>query len=99
MQFETQVLEKYRAAIRFMGGRVQAFLANPAHVVRMSPKVRGQVEALPFVRWVGPFHPAYRLEKYLRTNGSNAHELFPLQRYNILVFEEEQAGLDSVLKR
>ncbi|MBD3869481.1 MAG: S8 family serine peptidase, partial [Acidobacteria bacterium] len=99
VQFQTQALEEYRDAIRFMGGRLQGFLANHAHVVRMSPGVRDQVAALPFVRWVGPLHPAYRLEAFLRDNRANAGELFPLQRYNILVFEEGEAGLDSVLQR
>jgi hypothetical protein len=99
VQFETQVLQEYREAIRIMGGRVLAFMANHSQIVRMSPGVRNQVAALPFVRWTGPYHPAYRLEEYLLQNRANAGALFPERRYNILVFEDGEAGLDAVLGR
>ena len=99
VQFETQALQEYRDAISIMGGRVLAFMANHAHIVRMSPGVRNQVAALPFVRWTGPYHPAYRLEEYLLRNRANADMLSPDQRYNILVFEDGEAGLDAVLGR
>ena len=87
VQFVTQPLEAYRAAIAALGGTVYGFLANHAHIVQMDAGVKEQVADLPYVRWVGPCHPAYRLEDELRDNLDRADELFPLQRYNVLLFE------------
>ncbi len=98
VQFETQALEEYRGAIRFMGGETLGFMPGHAAIVRVRPGNLERVRQLPFVRWAGPYHPAYRLEEYLRDNHSNAAELFPLQRYSILVFEEGEAGLDGVIR-
>jgi len=92
VQFVTQPLEEFRDEIGTLGGAVHSFLANHAHIVKMSPHVRDQVAELPYVRWIGPYHPAHRLEAFLRDT-SNASA--PL-RYNILVFE---GGKQAVAKR
>jgi len=87
VQFVTQPLEVFRSQIEELGGTVYHFLANHAHIVKMSPGVRDAVAELPYVRWVGPYHPAYRLEELMRDHRAQADELFPLQRYNIQVLE------------
>ncbi len=92
VQFVTQPLPEYRNAIGALGGTVYRFLSSHAHLVKMSPAVRDQVAALPYVRWVGPYEPAYRMEGILRDNAERLGELFPLKRYNIQVFE---AGSDQ----
>ncbi|UCG17360.1 MAG: S8 family serine peptidase, partial [Phycisphaerales bacterium] len=66
VQFVTPPLEVFREQIRELGGTVYSYLADHAHIVLMSPAVRARVESLPYVRWVGPYHPAYRLERPLR---------------------------------
>jgi hypothetical protein len=92
VQFVTQPLPEFRSAISALGGTVYNFIANHTHIVKMTPSVRDAVAALPYVRWVGPYHPAYRLEPFLLEGQSVAPQLFPLQRYNIQVFE---AGMDQ----
>ena len=87
VQFVTQPLPEFRTAIAALGGTVERFMANHAYIVRMGPSVREEVAGLPFVRWVGPYHPAYRMEDVLRENRAQLSELVPLQRYNIQVFE------------
>lgn len=99
VQFVTQPLEEFRQAIGDLGGTVHTFLSQHAHIVKMDPDVRDAVEALPFVRWVGPFHPAYRLEEYMLDNAEWANQLFPLQKYNIAVFESGMAQKDIVADR
>ncbi len=86
VQFHTQPLEAYRAAIRDAGGTVYFFLANHSHVVKMDRQTRRAVQNLPFVRWVGPLHPAYRLEEVLLRNADRGAKLFPVERYNIMIF-------------
>ena len=90
VQFVTQPLEEFRAQIDTLGGTVHHYLANHAHIVRMSLAVRDSVAELPYVRWVGPYHPAYRLDELMRYNRASAGELFPLKRYNIQVLETGQ---------
>ena len=59
VQFVTQPLEEYRAAVKSLGGTVHKFIANHSHFVEMTPSVREAVAALPFVRWIGPDHPEW----------------------------------------
>ena len=55
VQFDTQPLEVFRTTIRDLGGTVYHFLANHAHIVKMSPPVRDAVAQYPNVRGVGPY--------------------------------------------
>ncbi|MCC6661789.1 MAG: S8 family serine peptidase [Phycisphaerales bacterium] len=58
------VVPPYQAmseAVAAAGGTVERYLPQLAQVVRMSPEAVQQVSALPFVRWVGVYHPAYRV--------------------------------------
>jgi serine protease AprX len=60
VQFLTQPLPEYYAAVHLLGATTRSFIADSTHIVQMNDRVAAQVAALPFVRWVGPFHPAYR---------------------------------------
>ena len=68
VQFISQPLEAYRTPIKQLGGTIYNFLANHAHIVKMDPAARAQVESLSFVRSVVPYHPACRLEEFMRDN-------------------------------
>jgi serine protease AprX len=96
VQFVTHPLEAYRAAIRDLGGIVRNFLPDDCHIVEMDPTVLDAVEGLPFVRWVGAFHPAYRLEEFMVDNVDRAEELYPLLRYNIMLFESSEETKNAV---
>jgi len=65
VQCWTQVLEDYRAALREAGVEIHRFLANHAEVVEMDAEKVAAVSALPFVRAVTPFHPAFKLDEAL----------------------------------
>ncbi|HEX6881972.1 MAG TPA: S8 family serine peptidase [Planctomycetota bacterium] len=65
VQYWTQVLEDWRAAVRAAGGTIHLYLANHANVVELDPAALARVRALPIVRAVRPFHPAYKLEEEL----------------------------------
>jgi hypothetical protein len=86
VQFVTQPLPEFRAAIEALGGKVYNFLAQHAHIVLMEEATREQVAALPWVRWVGPYHAEYRLEPFL-LEGLRSTSLAAPLRYNIQVFE------------
>ncbi len=90
VQFVTQPLEVFRAAIEAAGGTIREFVGPQAYLVEMDQAARLQIAQLPYVRWVGPFHPAYRLEEFLRDNYSSAASAYPMLRYNIRVLSVEQ---------
>ncbi len=65
VQFWCTPLESMRQAVAAAGGTVLGFLGDHTHLVRMDAQRVGEVRALPFVRWVGANHPAYRVEEAL----------------------------------
>jgi hypothetical protein len=44
-----------------MGCRVVSYIPDNGFIAKMTMKARRDVVDLPFVRWVGPFHPAFRV--------------------------------------
>src|SRR5438067_95098 len=65
VQFVSQPLQQYVSDIEGLGGKVYNYTANQAYLVRMDGQTRTQVSNLPYVRWVGPYHPAYRIDPSL----------------------------------
>ena len=65
VQYVTQSITDYRDVVRANGGEIHRFLANYSNIVEMGPNALKRVAALPFVRSVTPFHPAFKLEQPL----------------------------------
>jgi hypothetical protein len=86
VQFVTQPLDIYREQLAFLGATIHRFLPRHAYIVEMTPEVRDAVAGLPYVRWVGPYEPAYRLDDAL-LSGLVGDSALPPARYNIQVFE------------
>lgn len=99
VQFVTQPLQEYRDALSALGAQVRHFMHHHALVVEMSPAVREKVRALDFVRWVGPYHPAYRVEQALRADAATLAARYPSQRYSILVFDAHLASKERLARR
>jgi hypothetical protein len=99
VQFYTQPLDAYRAQIEALGGEIGSFIPNNAHVITMSPEVRVQVAALPFVRWVGPYEPAYRVDPQILAELTRNAPDFEPQRYSILVNQRGPAQQQALASR
>ncbi|MBI5849633.1 MAG: hypothetical protein HZB39_01120 [Planctomycetes bacterium] len=86
VQFVTDVLPEYCAALDALGVRRFHVAPNEGYVVRMDRSVLARVQALPFVRWVGEFHPAYKLHESilaeLATTGT------PRREYNVVMVDD-----------
>lgn len=98
VQFVTQSLKEYRQAIKQAGGDVYFFMPNNAHVVRLPGEAKQKVADLPFVRWVGPYHPAYRLEELMLEN-ENRGIRTPQLRYNVMLVEHTKNVKNAVAER
>jgi len=90
VQFLTQPLEEFQNAINVLGGQVHHYIAQFAYLVEMSENIKTEVEQLPYVRWIGAYHPAYRLEEFMLDNIDTSYTSYPFQRYNIQVLDVSQ---------
>lgn len=99
VQFVTQPLDEFRREIEARGGTIYTFLANHSYLVKMNARTRAEVEALPFVRWVGEYEPAYRLEEFLLSRIEGGGTDLPRTRYNIMLLERGSTTQDVVGQR
>ncbi|ATB50101.1 S8 family serine peptidase [Corallococcus macrosporus] len=96
VQFHATPLPEFRDAITAAGGKVLRFLTDHTFLVEMSPATHKRVATLPYVRWVGAYHPEYRVEGVLRDSlQGRALKLEP-QRYSIMVGERGAARQGEV---
>ncbi|HEY8206765.1 MAG TPA: S8 family serine peptidase, partial [Myxococcaceae bacterium] len=87
VQFMATPLPEFRDAIEAAGGKVLRFYADHTYLVEMDASAKKLVSALPYVRWVGPYHPEYRLEPELRDAITGRANALRSQRYSIMVGE------------
>ncbi|HSP79538.1 MAG TPA: S8 family serine peptidase, partial [Myxococcaceae bacterium] len=87
VQFLGTPMPEFREAIEGLGGKVLRFLSDHTYLVEMGPSTRAQVAKLPYVRWMGAYHPELRLERELRDGLTGAGARLPRQRYSIMLGE------------
>lgn len=61
VQFSGPVKSEWKEAVVSTGGRLGGYLPDYAFLVHLDAQAREDVRALPFVRWVGPYQPGYKL--------------------------------------
>ncbi len=61
VQFTGPVHNEWKAAVEKAGVRLYGYIPDYAFIARMDPATAESVRGLSFVRWVGLYHPAYRL--------------------------------------
>lgn len=83
VQYISKGVEPWRDEVRALGGVDHRYLGMHANIWQMSAETAAEVAAKPYVRWVGAFHPAYKLENAMldayRAGG------FETTRYNVMV--------------
>lgn len=99
VQFFTQVLPEYTEAIEALGGRVLAILHDNAVIARVPATGAAVLRSEAWVRWIGPFHPAYKLEEALLAEFEQLVLNVPERVYSIQVFERGLAQQEVVAAR
>lgn len=61
VQLRGPVADGQRESLAAAGATIVSYVPNYAFLVRMPGESKADVEALPFVRWVGAYQPAYKL--------------------------------------
>ncbi len=88
VQFHTQLLDAYRRDLVRRGVEVGLPMPEQAVLVRMSPATAATVRQLPYVRWVGSYHKAYRLDEGIRAALLRG-ETLGKKRYDIGLFSAQ----------
>ncbi|MFM9995901.1 MAG: S8 family serine peptidase [Phycisphaerales bacterium] len=99
VQFVAPPIEPMRDGVRALGGTVHRFLTDHTHIVHLPPGAAAKVAALPFVRWVGPYHTAYRLEESILADAVAGADAPRPERFLIEMLERGPAAQEAVAAR
>jgi len=99
VQFITPPLPGFREAIGRLGGKTHRYLPHQALIVLIDPGRLGELSDLPFVRWVGPWHPDFKLDDGLvRMLSAGPVDTAP-RRYSIMALERGPAMQQALADR
>src|SRR5512143_687678 len=73
VQFVGPIEDDWKAAVTAVGAELLEYLPDFAFKVRMTPEQSAAIRRLSSVRWVGQFHPAYKLSPRLTRNGERLY--------------------------
>ncbi len=96
VQLTGRATDDARDAIAGTGARVGRFLPHNAYIVRMDGPTADTVRTMPAVRWVGPFHPAYKLDEPLLQAIVLGAGVDAPTRYSIQMLERGPANQNAV---
>lgn len=60
LQFVGPVYESWISELQALGVEVFDYLPDHSFIVAMAPEIKEKAADLPFVRWMGTYHPAYK---------------------------------------
>ena len=83
VQFVGTPTQQGRDAVAAVGGEVVSYLPEDAYVVRADASAAAALATFETVRWVGPYHPAYRLDPEMLAAG--ALQSTKAGRYDLVV--------------
>jgi serine protease AprX len=95
VQFVTVPLEAYQNAVQATGAAIQGYLPDETHIVSMTQAQLAQVQALPYVRWVGAYKPAYKLDESVLAWIAGSVGDAP-QRFSMEVFTDKIEAQNSL---
>ncbi len=96
LQFIGPVQEEWKDAVQQAGVRLYDYVPDFAFIARMDGEARTQVSRLPFVRWVGLYHPAYRLAPSLQSEQLASAETTTVE---LMVEALPEVNMDELAQR
>src|SRR6266850_7988686 len=78
--------DEWLLEIRNLGGEILTPIPEFTYLVRLAPRQRNRLVSFPFVEWVGPYHPAFKLSSGL-AHEMNENRLSPeMTKVRVLVY-------------
>jgi hypothetical protein len=99
VQFFGRSKDEWFADLEKNGVEVLQYVQSNTYRARMTPWQAARIEKLEFVRWVGPYHPAYRVSpclwEYVGTVESGM-----IENVSTMIYDDGQAGgtVDSAIR-
>jgi len=75
VQFHGPIKPEWKQAIRKAGGQIGNYVPDYAFLIHLTPQARAIVAGLPFVRWIGPYQPGYKLAASAGKGGRRSYRL------------------------
>jgi hypothetical protein len=104
VQFIIPPTQEFYDAVSATGAQIRQTMHDNGRIMTMTPGQAAQVAAMPFVRWVGDYHPAYKMEIPLVSAfmaSTDGEPNLPYQYYSVMVVGEtmaEQGEIASILQ-
>lgn len=96
VQFDGPVYPHEREMLESSGAAIDGYVPNYTYIVRMDEVTRSRVEKLDGVRWVGDYHPGYKICKEIDLQANTPREfvvlLYPGEDPHQLLSEVEKTG-------
>ena len=96
VQFVGPVRDAWKAATEQAGASLYGYVPDFAFIARLEPSAVERVQGLPFVRWVGPYQPAYRLAPSLSATSPTASASGDAKPLTVTIQTLPDADLESL---
>jgi hypothetical protein len=91
VQFFGRSKDEWFADLEANRAEVLQYVASETCLARMTPRRAARIEKLEFIRWVGPYHPAYRISPYLWEYVGTV-ESGVIENVSMMIYDDGQAG-------
>jgi len=77
LQFTGPIFTEWKDKISEAGGIFHAYVPHFAYIVQMTPEEKNEIGKFSFVRWIGLFHPEYKIHPgvYKKRSGETENKL------------------------
>jgi len=82
VQFRGPVKQEWKNELRNAGASIVDYVPNNAFFVRASEDAKAKISNLPFVQWVGIYHPAYKISPMF-------NDITGVKNINILTYQDD----------
>jgi hypothetical protein len=98
IQFRGPIREEWKATVREAGGKLLGFVPHHAFIVKMNDGTAEKVAALPAVKWVGLYHPTYKIPPRLAAQAQASSEplVVTIMTFDPSVVEEIAAIVEKL---
>lgn len=80
IQFDGHVTAEYKKAVEAEGAVLHGYIPNNAYLAKISDSDYASVSSLPFVKWIGPYLPNYKIAPSLQSKTG-------LVEVNVILFD------------
>jgi len=98
VQFQGPVTESDKTRIKECGIDILEYIPNHAFAVRMTSEMEKNVKKIAAVRWIGRFHPAYKIDPMIGHIPFKSLDRLEDPEYQLVVSSFSGSGTDDITK-